>query len=85
MAFEQLPLVFAGVAILIAFSYAINRKPGADIPSDLPWVGLQHGIFSNLQTRIASLGGSVLGTLELGYREVCEPRCRVMLCFEASS
>ena len=71
MALAQLPLVFAGIAILVVISYTINRKPGADVPAHLPWVGLQHGIFSNLRTRIASLGSSLLGTMESGYREVC--------------
>jgi hypothetical protein len=72
MAFEQLPLVLAAVAILVAISYTINGKPSTEVPSHLPWVGLQHGLFSNLRTRISSLGSSLLGAMESGYREVCD-------------
>jgi hypothetical protein len=38
----------------------------------LPWVGQQHGAFSDLRTRIASIG-SVLETIESGYRKVSIP------------
>jgi len=73
MAFDQLYIILAGVTALIAAGFVTRSKLnyGDDVPSGLPWVGKQQGIFSDLRTRIASIG-SVLDTIEAGYRKVGE-------------
>lgn len=70
MAFDQLSLTLAGLAILIAAGYtAHSRLRSADIPPDLPWVGKQHGFLANLRTRLSSMGNT-LPMIELGYDKV---------------
>jgi hypothetical protein len=72
MAFDQLSIVLAGLAILIAVGYYGQLSVKSDIEIDsLPWVGLKTGVFAGLRTRIGSLGTGVLATLEAGYRNVC--------------
>jgi len=70
MAFDQLYIILAGLTALIAAGFVTRSKLnyGDDVPSGLPWVGKQQGIFSDLRTRIASIG-SVLDTIEAGYRK----------------
>ncbi len=71
MAFEYWSLVLAGVALLVAAGWsASTRETKQDVPRGLPWVGLKHGLFGDLRTKIASLG-ALLDTIESGYREVC--------------
>jgi hypothetical protein len=75
MAFEQVSLVLAGIAIFLAAGYAAHSKLGyADMPDNIPWVGLRYGAFADLRTRFASLGG-MIETIESGYRKVCNPTC----------
>lgn len=71
MAFDQLYIVLAGVAALIAAGFVTHSKLdyAGDVPPGIPWVGQQHGILSDLRTRIASLG-SMLETIDAGYRKV---------------
>jgi hypothetical protein len=71
MAFDQLSVVLAGVAILIAVGYTAQLTVKSDVGIDsLPWVGLKTGVFAGLRTRVGSLGTGVLATLEAGYRKV---------------
>jgi len=72
MTLEQLYIILAGVAALIAAGFVTVSKfnYAGDVPSGLPWVGQQHGFLSDLRTRLASLG-SMLETIESGYRKVC--------------
>ena len=74
MAFDQLSVVLAGLAIFIAVGYYGQSTVKSDVRIDsLPWVGLKTGVFAGLRTRIGSLGTGVLATLEAGYRKVCTP------------
>jgi hypothetical protein len=71
MVFDQLSVVLAGLAILIAVGYTAQLSVKSDVGVDsLPWVGLKTGVFAGLRTRIGSLGTGVLATLEAGYRKV---------------
>jgi len=71
MAFDQLSVVLAGLAILLAVGYTAQLTVKSDVSLDsLPWVGLKTGAFSGLRTRIGSLGAGMLATLEAGYRKV---------------
>jgi len=71
MAFDQLSVVLAGLAILLAVGYTAQLTVKSDVGIDsLPWVGLKTGVFAGLRTRIGSLGTGVLATLEAGYRKV---------------
>jgi hypothetical protein len=71
MAFDQLSVVLAGLAILIAVGYTAQLTVKSDVGVDsLPWVGLKTGVFAGLRTRIGSLGTGVLAILEAGYRKV---------------
>ncbi|PMD30345.1 cytochrome P450 [Hyaloscypha variabilis F] len=70
MAFDQLSVVLAGLAILIAVGYTAQLTVKSDVGVDsLPWVGLKTGVFGGLRTRIGSLGTGVLAILEAGYRK----------------
>jgi hypothetical protein len=72
MALDQLSVVLAGLAILIAVGYTAQLTVKSDVGVDsLPWVGLKTGVFAGWRTRIGSLGTGVLATLEAGYRKVC--------------
>ena len=74
MAFDQLSVVLAGLAILIAVGYTAQLTVKSDVRIDsLPWVGLKTGVFAGLRTRVGSLGTGVLATLEAGYRKVWTP------------
>lgn len=86
MVLDQLYVILAGVAALIAAGFVTHSKLnyGGDVPSGLPWVGLQHGFLSDLRTRIASLGGA-LETIEAGYRKVRGEDCSLALQFKANS
>jgi hypothetical protein len=71
MAFDELSVVLAGLAILIAVGYTTQLTVKSDVALELPWVGLKTGVFAGLRTRIASLGGGLLATMEAGYQKVC--------------
>jgi hypothetical protein len=74
MVFDQLSVVLAGLAILIAVGYTAQLTVKSDVDVDsLPWVGLKSGVFAGLRTRIGSLGTGVLATMEAGYRKVRTP------------
>jgi hypothetical protein len=74
MVFDQLSVVLAGLAILIAVGYAAQLTVKSDVDVDsLPWVGLKSGVFAGPRTRIGSLGTGVLATMEAGYRKVRTP------------
>lgn len=69
MAFDQLSVVLAGLAILIAAGYTAHSRMGfTDVPSSLPMVGKQHGFLADLRTRLASMG-SLLPVIEAGYEK----------------
>jgi hypothetical protein len=70
MAFDQLSVVLAGLVILIAVGYTTQLTVKSDVALELPWVGLKKGAFAGLRTRIGSLGGGLLATMEAGYRKV---------------
>lgn len=75
MAFDHLSLAVAGLALFLWVTYKVYSSLNGpeDVPSHLPWVGLQKGVFPKLRTRISSLGG-LLETLESGYAKVSLPR-----------
>ncbi|KAE8444351.1 hypothetical protein EG329_000661 [Mollisiaceae sp. DMI_Dod_QoI] len=83
MAFDQLSVVLAGLAILIAVGYAANsRLDFTDIPPGLPWVGKQDGFLADLRTRIRSMG-NLLPTIESGYRKYSKAGLNFILpCFD---
>jgi hypothetical protein len=71
MVFDQLSVVLASLAILIAVGYTAQLTVKSDVGVDsLPWVGLKTGAFAGPRTRIGSLGKGVLATMEAGYRKV---------------
>jgi hypothetical protein len=74
MAFDHLSLAVAGLMLFVWVVYKVysSLNEPEDVPSHLPWVGLQKGVFSKLRTRLSSLGG-LLETLETGYSKVSSP------------
>jgi hypothetical protein len=70
MAFDQLSVVLAGLAVLIAVGYTAQLSVKSDVAVELPWVGLKKGVFASLRTRIGSLGNELLATMDAGYRKV---------------
>ncbi len=71
MAFDQLSVVIAGLAILIAVGFTAQFGGKSDVALELPCVGLKKGVFAGLRTRIGTLGHGLLATLDAGYRKVC--------------
>jgi hypothetical protein len=55
MVFDQLSVVLAGLAILIAVGYTAQLTVKSDVDVDsLPWVGLKSGVFAGPRTRIGN-------------------------------
>lgn len=75
MAMDQLYILLAGAAALIAAGFLTRSKVsyGGDVPSGIPWIGQQSGAFASLRTRIGSMG-NMLDQIESGYREVSAMR-----------
>ncbi|KAL2065895.1 hypothetical protein VTL71DRAFT_3565 [Oculimacula yallundae] len=70
MALDQLYVILAGVAAIVAAGFITHSKLNYadEVPSGIPWVGQQLGFLSNLRTRIASLGDAI-GYIEYGYQK----------------
>lgn len=70
MAFDQLSVSIAVLAILLATGYAAHSRLGFnDIPTSLQWVGRKHGFFADLRTRLGSIG-TRLSAIGEGYGKV---------------